>query len=72
MVEQVSVPTPASDEVLVKVLAAGVCHSDLTVLDTKTVVHSVMNKDGFTLGHEGAGRLYGVICYTYAEKKLQG
>jgi hypothetical protein len=52
--EKVDVPLPAADEVLVKVLAAGVCHTDL---------HSLL-PDGlprqrkfppFTLGHEGAG-----------------
>lgn len=49
----VPVPTPKSDQVLVKVLAAGVCHSDVRLLHespTKPYVPHV-----HTLGHEGAG-----------------
>ena len=61
VVETMNVPIPSSDEVLVKILAAGVCHSDLTILDTTSLAHSVMNKNGFTLGHEGAGKRYCAI-----------
>jgi propanol-preferring alcohol dehydrogenase len=49
----VPVPTPAPGEVLVKVRAAGVCHSDLHVM------HAPGGQPGFaipfTLGHEVAG-----------------
>ncbi|EIW63292.1 GroES-like protein [Trametes versicolor FP-101664 SS1] len=47
------VPVPGPDEVLVKVLAAGVCQSDVHLLeesDTKPFVTYP-----FTLGHEGSG-----------------
>ena len=59
--ETVSVPTPSSDEVLVKILAGGVCHSDLTILDVKSVMHPAVNRNGFTMGHEGAGKYRLVI-----------
>ena len=43
-------PTPKGDEVLLKIGGAGVCHSDLHIIDEGTVGGSV-----FTLGHENAG-----------------
>lgn len=55
-VRQVSVehniekPTPKGNEVLLKIAAAGVCHSDLHVIDG-----SISVPKGFTLGHENAG-----------------
>ncbi|MFT3803543.1 MAG: NAD(P)-dependent alcohol dehydrogenase [Burkholderiaceae bacterium] len=43
-------PTPKGDEVLLKIAAAGVCHSDLHIIDG-----SIPVPPGFTLGHENAG-----------------
>ncbi|KAJ4464938.1 alcohol dehydogenase [Lentinula aciculospora] len=51
---QVPVPKPAGDEVLVKILAAGMCHSDLLYYDD-AFKHNRTNP--FTMGHEGAGEL---------------
>lgn len=56
--ETVNVPTPTSDQVLVKILAGGVCHTDLTLLDPKADIREAFAKDktdGFTMGHEGSG-----------------
>lgn len=43
-------PTPGPGQVLVKIAGAGVCHSDLHVLD-----HGIGIPGPFTLGHENAG-----------------
>lgn len=52
VVEEVPVPAPGPGQVLVKIGGAGVCHSDLHVLD-----HGALGAVGgpFTLGHENAG-----------------
>ncbi|KAI0775742.1 GroES-like protein [Trametes elegans] len=51
--ETIPVPVPGPAEVLIKVLAAGLCHSDLHVLDAAlTRPH---HPHPYTLGHEGAG-----------------
>ncbi|KAI0663491.1 alcohol dehydogenase [Cubamyces menziesii] len=51
--EVVPVPVPGPDEVLVKVLAAGVCHSDCHLLEASlSIPHFPWT---YTLGHEGAG-----------------
>lgn len=42
-------PKPSGDQVLIKIAGAGVCHSDLHVIDHGTVAGP------FTLGHENAG-----------------
>ncbi|MCP1996147.1 NAD(P)-dependent alcohol dehydrogenase [Flavobacterium sp. HSC-61S13] len=42
-------PKPSGDQVLIKIAGAGVCHSDLHVIDHGTV------PGPFTLGHENAG-----------------
>src|SRR4026208_561535 len=50
-VEEVTIDPPGPGEVLVKLTASGVCHTDLTV--------NVLNGNGMpfpiVLGHEGAG-----------------
>ncbi|MFT4021914.1 MAG: NAD(P)-dependent alcohol dehydrogenase [Acinetobacter sp.] len=46
----VEIPKPKGNEVLLKIAAAGVCHSDLHIIDG-----SVPIPTGFTLGHENAG-----------------
>jgi propanol-preferring alcohol dehydrogenase len=49
----VPIPQPAAGEVLVKVEAAGICHSDLHVMKTPGGLPGF--KIPFTLGHETAG-----------------
>lgn len=50
-IEDIEVPKPKGGEVLIKVAGAGVCHSDLHVID-----HGIAgNNSPFTLGHENAG-----------------
>lgn len=49
-VEDVELAPPARDEVLVRLLASGICRSDLSLLDGKWPCPAPM-----VLGHEGAG-----------------
>ncbi|MGL4585448.1 MAG: NAD(P)-dependent alcohol dehydrogenase [Flavobacterium sp.] len=49
IVDNMPIPVPQGDEVLIKIAAAGVCHSDLHVIDDGIV------PGPFTLGHENAG-----------------
>ncbi|KAI0329417.1 alcohol dehydogenase [Cubamyces sp. BRFM 1775] len=49
----VPIPIPAPDEVLVKILAAGVCHSDCHLLEASPSTPHFPHT--YTLGHEGAG-----------------
>jgi alcohol dehydrogenase, propanol-preferring len=55
--EEVARPNPASDEVLIKVEACGVCHSDLHVADGDWVQLARIVKKPLILGHEIAGRV---------------
>jgi len=48
-------PVPGPGEVLLRVAGAGVCHSDLHILD-----HEMGMKGPFTLGHENAGHIAGL------------
>ncbi len=50
VIEQVAIDAPADDEVLVRVMASGLCHSDLHVIDGN-IPHPVPA----ILGHEAAG-----------------
>lgn len=50
---QIPVPTPAANEVLVKIQAMGVCHSDCYIRDRPQLPPNWPEE--FTLGHEGAG-----------------
>lgn len=52
-IEDVPVPEPGPGEVRIKVGGAGLCHSDLHVLDAG----ELWPVFGFTLGHEGSGRV---------------
>src|SRR5438270_8232523 len=54
-IQDVPVPDIDTDEVLVKVAGAGLCHSDLHVLHTP-----VARPKPMTLGHETAGRVAGI------------
>ncbi len=49
-VVDVDVPTPGPGQILLRVTAAGICHSDLTVMhwDAKTLPYQLP----LTLGHE--------------------
>jgi alcohol dehydrogenase, propanol-preferring len=51
-IEQVPVPTPGWGEVLIKVIATGVCHTDLHAADGDWPVKPALP---FIPGHEGAG-----------------
>ena len=51
-VVDIQTPEPGPGQVLVKIAGAGVCHSDLHVLDHDTGV-----KGPFVLGHENAGHI---------------
>ncbi len=53
-VEEIPTPEPGPDEVLVKVAACGVCHTDLHYLDHGT---PTFKKPPLVLGHEIAGTL---------------
>ncbi|VTR41097.1 NAD(P)-dependent alcohol dehydrogenase [Sphingobacterium thalpophilum] len=50
VVENMEIPKPKGDEVLLKIGGAGVCHSDLHIIDDNLLPIS-----DFTLGHENAG-----------------
>lgn len=52
---EVARPIPRADEVLIRVEAAGVCRSDLHVLDARP--GALPYRTPFTLGHEVAGRV---------------
>lgn len=51
-IEEVPIPTPGRGEVLIKVIATGVCHTDLHAADGDWPVKP---KPPFIPGHEGAG-----------------
>ncbi|KAH9892599.1 alcohol dehydogenase [Cubamyces lactineus] len=51
--ELIPIPAPGPDEVLVKILAAGVCHSDCDLLEPPPSYPTIPYS--YTLGHEGAG-----------------
>lgn len=51
-IEEVPVPTPGQGEVLIKVIASGVCHTDLHAVDGDWPVKPT---PPFIPGHEGAG-----------------
>src|SRR5687768_3379207 len=51
-IEDVPIPTPGPGEVLVKIMASGVCHTDLHAADGDWPVKPTLP---FIPGHEGAG-----------------
>jgi alcohol dehydrogenase, propanol-preferring len=53
---EVPVPTPAPDEVLIRVRAAGMCHSDVGELDEPSWAVNI-TRNPITLGHEIAGEI---------------
>jgi propanol-preferring alcohol dehydrogenase len=56
---EVPVPAPARDEVLVRVRAAGMCHSDVGELDEPSWAQNI-SRNPITLGHEIAGEVVAV------------
>ncbi|OGA16495.1 MAG: hypothetical protein A3G25_10595 [Betaproteobacteria bacterium RIFCSPLOWO2_12_FULL_63_13] len=56
-IEEVPKPLPEPDEVLVKVEACGVCHSDLHVIDGDQAGFKAMTKQALIPGHEVVGRV---------------
>lgn len=57
-VARLPVPRPGPDEILIRLEASGVCHSDVHVWDGHMVPISA--PDPFVLGHEGVGRVAAV------------
>jgi alcohol dehydrogenase, propanol-preferring len=56
-IEEVAVPTPRAGEILVKIAASGVCHTDLHAADGDWPVKP---KPPFIPGHEGVGHVAAV------------
>jgi propanol-preferring alcohol dehydrogenase len=56
-IEDVSQPTPGTDEILIAVEACGVCHSDLHLADGDWPQLVPITKRPLILGHEIAGRV---------------
>jgi propanol-preferring alcohol dehydrogenase len=52
---QVPMSTPNPEQILLKVLAMGVCHTDCTLLALKEPIHGM--GAAFILGHEGVGEI---------------
>lgn len=69
---EMPVPQPGPEEVLIKVLAMGVCHSDCTILGLEKPVHG-MGAD-FVMGHEGMGEIVSLgtqvdrSCYNIGDR----
>ena len=57
VLEDVSRPVPEANEVLIRVEACGVCHSDLHVADGDWPQFAAITKKPLILGHEIAGRI---------------
>lgn len=56
-IEETEAPTPAADEVLIKVEACGVCHSDLHLAEGDWPQMAKIVKTPLILGHEVVGRI---------------
>lgn len=56
-IEEVSIPTPGPDQVLIRVAASGVCHTDIHAADGDWPVKPALP---FIPGHEGAGEVAGL------------
>ena len=58
--EDVAVPTPSADEVLIKIEACGVCHSDLSIAEGEWAQLKRLIKKPLIPGHEIVGRVTAV------------
>jgi propanol-preferring alcohol dehydrogenase len=58
--EEIEIPTPKAGEVLIKVEACGVCHSDLHLADGDWDLLKPITKVPLILGHEVAGEIAAV------------
>jgi propanol-preferring alcohol dehydrogenase len=56
-IEDLPIPTPADDEVLIQLEACGVCHSDLHIVDGDTPAFRSAAKKRLIPGHEVVGRV---------------
>lgn len=56
-IEDLPIPTPADDEVLIQLEACGVCHSDLHIVDGDTPAFRAAAKKRLVPGHEVVGRV---------------
>jgi len=59
VLQEVPVPEPGGDEVLIKVRAAGMCHSDVGEIDEPSWAATI-TRNPITLGHEIAGEVAAV------------
>ncbi|KAK4941748.1 hypothetical protein LTR10_018352 [Elasticomyces elasticus] len=58
---EVPVPAPKGDEILVKIHAAGVCHSDVALKEMKQLPVDFKDRtEKFTFGHEGCGEIVAI------------
>ncbi|HZT36173.1 MAG TPA: alcohol dehydrogenase catalytic domain-containing protein, partial [Nitrososphaera sp.] len=55
--EDVAIPTPSADEVLIKIEACGVCHSDLSIAEGEWPQLKRLIKKPLIPGHEVVGRV---------------
>ena len=62
-----AVPEPAAHDVLLKVLACGVCRTDLHILDGELPAH----KPGMVPGHEVVGRVVRPCRHPLAGRHLR-
>ena len=51
-IEEISIDNPRDNEVLVKVMGAGLCHSDLSVINGSRIMPLPL-----VIGHEGSGEV---------------
>lgn len=58
-IQEIPVPEPGDDEVLIKVRAAGMCHSDVGEIDEPSWAATI-TRNPITLGHEIAGEIAAV------------
>jgi aryl-alcohol dehydrogenase len=57
VLEDISVEDPRADEVLVRIVATGICHSDVSVINGDLPLPTPI-----ILGHEGSGIIESVGC----------
>ncbi|HEY2257931.1 MAG TPA: zinc-dependent alcohol dehydrogenase [Variovorax sp.] len=60
VIEDLPLPEPAAGEVLIEVLACGVCHSDLHIADGDLAGLRALTKARVVPGHEAVGKVVGL------------